>query len=85
MFQFCRGPVMRSTVAACSSGGWVGLIRPSELDNSSVRSSRCLVHALSPRGSYKLGLEHGMACFRWETSQSKVASSAVGSSQMLRI
>jgi len=42
-----------------------------------------VVHALPLGSSQQLGLEDGMACLRWEATQSEVASSTCGSSQVL--
>ena len=47
--------------------------------------NRGLVYALPPGSPHQLGIEDGLGCHGWEASQSKTASSALRSSQMLTL
>ncbi|KAK6126147.1 hypothetical protein DH2020_040125 [Rehmannia glutinosa] len=63
-------PVERNTVGV-PSGGWVAIRFLAD------NPGWCMVHALSLGGPHELGIEDGMACVRWKTSQSEAPSSTV--------
>lgn len=53
------------------------------IDGVKYCANRGMVYALSPGSPHQLGIENGLACFRWKASKPKAASSTVRSSQML--